>query len=211
MKSHPPSRTRLRVRPSPRYLALLLLPVLAPEYASAAPRPRPSAGLAVRFFPEPPIAYLRHIDPVPLRVRPAPLPPAPWSRTLEPVASEVVDPAATEPGVAEASAISPFEQPTSPAASGLIAEGAPLATTTPAPETLSENPKPGAERDVRPSAPILIDDLRPTVRPEDFLPFFLLPGTHSGDAATTVVVPVPRQAPAPAVQPPSSATFTRSP
>jgi len=208
MNSREPSRTRLRVRPSPRYLALLLLPVLAPEFASAAPRPRPSAGLTVRFFSEPPIAYLRHIDPVPLRVRPAPLPPAPWSKTMSTLPGEVVDSAEIEPVVAEAPATSFFGQPTP--GSGFIAEPTLHAPAT-SPESLTRKPEPGAEPTVRPPAPILIDDLRPTVRPEDFLPFFLLPGTHSGDTATTIVVPVPRQAPAPGTQPPSSATFTRSP
>ena len=51
---------------------------------------------------------------------------------------------------------------------------------------------------------ILSDESTPTVRPEDFLPFFLPP-------AFTPVVPAPREVPAPATLEPSSATYTQTP
>jgi hypothetical protein len=55
----------------------------------------------------------------------------------------------------------------------------------------------------RTPAPILADDIRPRVRPEDFLPYFIYPGQGG-----TVVVPLaPAAAPAPGVLPPSSATY----
>jgi len=56
-----------------------------------------------------------------------------------------------------------------------------------------------------PPPPILPDDLRPQVRPEDFLPFFQPPGGSSGSAPAGVPVP-----PAPAMLPPSSATFMQT-
>ncbi|MEO6875492.1 MAG: hypothetical protein ABI222_11800 [Opitutaceae bacterium] len=49
---------------------------------------------------------------------------------------------------------------------------------------------------------ILPDDLRPQVRPEDFLPFFQIPATQPGDVTLT-----PHGALAPAPQPASSATY----
>jgi hypothetical protein len=51
---------------------------------------------------------------------------------------------------------------------------------------------------------ILSDESTPTVRPEDFLPFFLPP-------TSTPVAPAPREAPAPATLEPSSATYTQTP
>lgn len=60
-------------------------------------------------------------------------------------------------------------------------------------------------------APILPDDTRPTVRPEDFLPYFQIPGSARQPADVTLLVPVPRTAPAPASLPPSSATYTQTP
>ena len=60
-------------------------------------------------------------------------------------------------------------------------------------------------------AAILPDNARPSVRPEDFLPYFQIPGSAQNPADVTLLVPVPRSAPAPAPLPPSSATYTQSP
>ncbi|MGH7945823.1 MAG: hypothetical protein ACREH8_11265 [Opitutaceae bacterium] len=57
---------------------------------------------------------------------------------------------------------------------------------------------------------ILWDDAHPAVRPEDFLPYFQIPGGKQ-PGEVTIVVPVPRSAPAPAPLPPSSATYTQTP
>lgn len=63
----------------------------------------------------------------------------------------------------------------------------------------------------RPAPPaILPDDSRRTLRPEDFLPFFQLPGTARTPADITVLVPGAAAAPAPAPLPPSSATYTQT-
>jgi hypothetical protein len=64
-----------------------------------------------------------------------------------------------------------------------------------------------------PSPPAIIpDDSRPAVRPEDFLPFFQLPGSGSAPAEVRVIVPVPRSVPASAIPlPVSSATYNQTP
>lgn len=54
--------------------------------------------------------------------------------------------------------------------------------------------------------PILVDDVRPRVRPEDFLPFFIFPGNGQGDPNVTVPMTLPTP-PAPGTLPPSSATY----
>lgn len=56
--------------------------------------------------------------------------------------------------------------------------------------------------------PILVDELRPRVRAEDFLPYFQIPAGQEGDV--NLLVPVPRSS-APAALPTSSATYTQSP
>ena len=63
--------------------------------------------------------------------------------------------------------------------------------------TQPEPPKPAP-------VPILQDTVRPQVQAEDFLPFFLIPGS----ARTTGSAPT---APEPGKLPPSSATYTESP
>lgn len=60
-------------------------------------------------------------------------------------------------------------------------------------------------------APILPDDSRPTIRPEDFLPYFQIPGSARTPAEVNVIVPAPKAPPAPGQLPPSSATYTQSP
>ena len=71
-------------------------------------------------------------------------------------------------------------------------------------------PNRGAAK-VRLPAPILPDDSRPSVRPEDFLPYFQFPGSGSNAGGVTVIVPVPPSLPTPASQVPSSATYIQTP
>lgn len=93
---------------------------------------------------------------------------------------------------------------------------APVAPSPPGPgdterSAVRKEPKPGPKPSAAspakaPPPPILPDDLRPQVRPEDFLPFFQPPGGSSG--SVPVGVPVPPGAPA--QLPPSSATFMQT-
>jgi len=209
MNHREPTRTPSRVRPSSRMLALLLLPVLLPEYAVGTPRPRPSAGLPVRVEPEAPSPYLRQVGPVPLRFQLAPPPPAPWPASLAPTDETTV----TGPSPSDATIVTqaslPVQDPTPVAATdeestATVAERGPTSTGG----ASSPPAKAGPERT---PSPILVDELHATVRPEDFLPFFLLPGTKAGEAGTTLMVPVPRQAVPSTPMPPSSATYNRLP
>lgn len=73
----------------------------------------------------------------------------------------------------------------------------------------SINPESSPTPPVRTSRPILPDDVRPQARAEDFLPFFQIPVTQSGDI--NLVVPVPRAPAAASSLPLSSATYTQTP
>ncbi|HEY0967498.1 MAG TPA: hypothetical protein VGD88_08920 [Opitutaceae bacterium] len=198
----------LRLRQASHCLALLLLPALAPGFSRAMPRPRvnpgPDAAVQPRHLPQP---YLRVVGAPPLRFA-ADAPP-PDLVTRPPAAG-------TPPGLAD-------NHETEPAPSlGNLDNSAPeTASTT---EVVDAMPVPSVQpADVAPAsrmpstpapsgpAPILPDDTRPSLRPEDFLPFFQLPGTSGVSADVTVIAPVPRQAPAPPAQPPSSATYRQTP
>jgi hypothetical protein len=87
------------------------------------------------------------------------------------------------------------------------------AATNP-PSTTNAKPSANAAAGEQPAAlrtppPIIPDEVRPRVRPEDFLPFFQIPVSQPGDV--NVVVPAARSAPAPATIPTSSATYTQTP
>ena len=60
-------------------------------------------------------------------------------------------------------------------------------------------------------APILPDEARPTVRAEDFLPFFQIPASSRKPGDVTLLVPGIPTPPAPGTLQPSSATYTQSP
>ena len=59
--------------------------------------------------------------------------------------------------------------------------------------------------------PILPDEIRATVRPEDFLPYFQIPGSARRADDVTLLVPVPRVPNAQGSLPSSSATYTQTP
>lgn len=111
-----------------------------------------------------------------------------------PVAPVKAPPAPPEEPATAAARLRPDEPaPTAPPELTETAGPAPAGThTTPPSSELAPRPRPGP-------APILPDDTRPRVRPEDLLPFFQFPSASSA--------PVPAAAPAPGVLPPSSATF----
>jgi hypothetical protein len=166
--------------------------------------------VALRFIPEPPIAYLRSIDPAPLRFAPEPAPPAPWPEILEPGA---VEPAAPE----AAASADPATQTPAPTPDPTVDPSSPARVPTSAtapeaarPET-SGLPMPASpDTPMREPSPILADELRPTVRPEDFLPYFILPGSSAGEASPALIVPVSAQPSTAPAQPPSSARFIQT-
>lgn len=83
------------------------------------------------------------------------------------------------------------------------------------PAARAPSPKPVAvpESGPRSPAPILHDEIRPAVRPEDFLPYFLFPGSATrGAGEIKVVVPAATPPTAPAgSMPASSATYSKTP
>lgn len=178
----------------------LLLPAVAPETLRAAVRVRVELGVPAERSSTESSGYLPTLGAPPLRF--AALPPP--DLVSRPAAAAPPRPAMTmtESSVAMANAA---------AAQSAALNGATQATT-PAPEAGGEQaaPSPSAEKPA-PSA-ILPDELRPQVRPEDFLPFFQIPGSATQPGDVTLVVPVPRKASAPASEtlPQSSATYTQT-
>jgi hypothetical protein len=171
-----------------RCLSLLLVPALALEEGRAGPRLRN----AMRSCAEP-APYLPILGAQPLRIEEAPPPPDLTSR-----------PAAGAPPV-------PALSPTESAVAAANADAAhPVTsttgeTTTPAADATDKAtdvahviaPPPAAPKT---PPPILPDTTHPTVRPEDFLPYFQIPGTgHSAP-----------DAPVPGTIPQSSATYIQS-
>lgn len=174
-------------------LSLLLLSALALHGAHALP-PSVSLRVVVSRCAEP-IPYLPATGAPPLRFQePATLPGA-----VRPPVITAEIPAATSGDV-------------SPAPASIATPGTAVSSPETAP-TVSDDQRPNdpTRRPAKAPSPILPDDARPTVRPEDFLPYFQIPGTarHAGDV--TLMVPVPSATPAPGTLPPSSATYTQTP
>lgn len=179
-------------------LSLLLLPALAPDGAHALPRsPTPAAGSGRRTDPQP---YLPAMGAPLLRFQEAAPPP---DLVTRPAAAAPPTPALTptESSVAQANAAA--------ARSTTVNEAPPLPPATPpVTETTSTKPVPPPAKT---PTPILPDSTRPSVRPEDFLPYFQIPGSAQTPSDVTLLVPAPKTPPAPAPLPPSSATFRQTP
>lgn len=175
------------------YVALLLLPVLDATNTHATGRVR-GLGRIGPSAPEGSTPYLLALGPPPMRFQEY-TPPPDLSAHL---------PAGAPP-------IPSGVSPNNPASADVIL---PIAETPPAPPSAAMKPeaRDGAGRPKRatPSA-IIPDDTRAPVRPEDFLPFFQIPGTAKGPAEVSVIVPVSGTAPQPAPAPSSSATYTQTP
>jgi hypothetical protein len=160
-------------------LSLWLLPAVLAPAASPGFAP-PFAGSGSR-------PYLAVLGTMPLRVAEAAPPPDLSSRPSQaapprPDQETASDPAPIDEVKAEPSSLTP-----------------PAADLTPATPTRESAPQPA-----RTPPPILVDDSRPRVRPEDFLPFFIFPGHGESNVIVPVTAPAP---PAPGTLPPSSATY----
>ena len=183
-------------------LSLLLISALAPEGVFAQPRQRPTPGQSpdmqeveqTPYLPYvgAPLLRFQEVAPPPdLVTRPAPAgPPTP---TLSPTESSV----AMENAAAPRSTASSL-QPRPPEAP------APEAAVKPE----AKAPPPAPVKSTPPA--ILPDDTHPPVRPEDFLPYFQIPGSATQPEDVNLLLPAPRTPPAPAPLPPSSATYTQS-
>ena len=181
----PTPRESLRVF---RSVAVLLLPVLGVDNAQAAGRSRSSNPVRTPVA-EGSVPYLLALGPPPLRFQ------------------EYVPPPEVSPRL-------PAGGPTtsaSPATSHTSDVILPASDTDPTPAAKNE-PKdnPAAPKKPGPAA-IIPDDTRPQVRPEDFLPFFQIPGSGRGPVEVNVLAPIPSGVPSPAPLQPSSATYTQTP
>lgn len=121
--------------------------------------------------------YLSVIGPPPLRF-------------MEPASA--LSPATQPPGAASAATSKPDVTAAPPTGS----EASPKAPASPPESTTLKAGQPAGPDSTEPT--IIPDDMRPRVRPEEFLPFFQLPGSGAPNA------PVPN---APDKLPPSSATY----
>jgi len=177
-------------------LSLLLLPAMAPDGVHALPRSNPQKPASDRRTD--PIPYLPVTGAPPLRFQEAAPPP---DLVTRPVAAAPPTPALTptETSVAQANAEA--------ARSAAISEGPSTATPTATP---SSGPKPFAPATKTPPA-ILPDNARPAVHPEDFLPYFQIPGAAQSPTDVTLLVPASKPPPAPAPLPPSSAAYRQTP
>lgn len=197
----PPHRP-VDLRRALQRLSLLLLPAFAPHamYAVTHSNLTSRASQAVGPVEAPP--YLPALGPPPLR----------FQEEAPPPPDLVTRPAAGAPPVP---ALSPTES--SVALANAAAAGRSLSAIArgqdEAPVTeLEPVQDPKAAKKPAP-APILRDEFHNEVRPEDFLPFFQVPGTPrpSDDAPPAAPEPPrPAAAPTPAPLPPSTATYTQS-
>jgi len=166
-------------------LALCLLPVVAASAPSFAPGTTPANSprpyLAV--LGPPPLRFADAIPPPDLSVRPAVgAPPVPTGESTGTPVTDITETPAETPGTATLPAHAPDAS---------------------VPESTA--PLPSSPETGRTPAPILVDDTRPRVKTEDFLPFFVFPAQGG---APQVVVPASAVAPAPGTAlPASSATY----
>lgn len=173
-------------------LALLLLPLLSGDPASARPLHPHQAGLTQHknylvALGAPPLRFQEPAPSAALAIRP-PIPGA----ARPPESDEVETPAAPLTSMSQESS-----DPASPSSLSLDHE--------------IDEPTDSENSHVVPARsplPILPDEMRPQARPEDFLPFFQIPAAHPDDV--TVFVPVARTPATPSSLPTSSATYRQT-
>ena len=197
MNHREPTHLPAGVRRALHCLSLLLVPAMAPERVHAMPRSRPlGSGPNLRNAGSTP--YLPPFGSPALRFQEAP--PRPNLASVPP------------PG-----AVTPPSLPPAEASVALAnAAAAQSAASEPAEASSSTN-KPSDQNVSTPNVPaksppaILPDAARPSVRPEDFLPYFQIPGSARQPSDVTLLVPAAPSAPTPNAIPPSSATYTQTP
>jgi hypothetical protein len=162
-----------------RCLSLLIVPALALDESHATPGER--TGIRVNAEP---IPYLPVLGSPSLRIEEAPPPP---DLVTRPASAAPPVPAATPAEASVAAANINAARSTT-----VATEEAPTESKA-EPSAISPGPAPAAKT---PPA-ILPDTTRPVIHPEDFLPYFQIPGSSS--------------APTPGPLPPSSATYTQTP
>ncbi len=179
-------------------LLLVLLPATATDNAFALSRIRPP-GSGPELHHAGAIPYLSTVGAPPLRFRsppPIPTPSVPLESHLPPPPRDASEDVTTLPN----------ERPTPSDSSAASNPEINPSTGEPA------NFQPLLPGPIKEPQPIMRDSLTPTIRAEDFLPFFQIPGAGRASADVTLLVPVAPAAPAaPASIPPSSATYRQTP
>ena len=179
-------------------LLLVVLPVTATDNAFALTRIRPP-GSGPELHNAGVIPYLSTVGAPPLRFRSPPLPPAPAIPLDASPSILFQDPSEDATTFVKDETVQSDPSAPSHPVDGPPKEEPPNSQAQPP----SQNPDP---------QPILRDSLAPTIRPEDFLPFFQIPGSARESADVTVIAPVAPAAPAaPSTIPPSSATYRQTP
>lgn len=184
-------------------LSLLLLPALAPKGVYALPRPRPTPGPSVDVREMEATPYLPLVGSPPLRFQELAPPP---DLVTRPASAGPPTPALTPTESSVALQNAAAAHSTAAAIRAPDESSAPVAVKPPEPSKVSPPPAPAK---ATPPA-ILPDDTHANVRPEDFLPYFQIPGSATQPGDVNLLMPSARTAPAPAPLPPSSATYTQS-
>lgn len=174
-------------------LSLALLQVMASADATALPQTRPLGSGPERLHVGSP-PYLTAVGPCALRFQ-TPAPP-PAIREIIPITAMPAAASEDTATVASNEAAHPGTEHAPPGPS-VATESAASAPSTGVP---AKSPQ-----------PILRDNITPTVRAEDFLPYFQIPGSAQNPSDVTLLVPAAPSAPAPAAIPPSSATYRQTP
>lgn len=183
-----------------RCLSLLLVPALAPDAAPAMSRPRHAFGQGVGAHGGDSLPYLAMVGAPPLRFEKS-APPSDLGTRPAAAAPPLPSFSLTESAVALANAAA-ARSTTATTRGEDEAPVTELPAAASAASPLPPKPTPRA---------ILPDDTRPKVRPEDFLPYFQIPGSARSANEVNVIMPANAfPSPAPATLPPSTATYTQS-
>lgn len=200
MNHREPPHLSAGARRALRSLSLLLLPALTSEIAPALARQQTVAGQEQDAPRSASLPYLTVVGAPALRFQRSTPPP-----------DLVTRPAAAAPPVPPLTPTEATVALANAAAAQSAARTARAHDEVPVTEIKVETPPPAAPAKPTPKA-ILPDDARPAVRPEDFLPYFQVPGSARQTGEVNVVVPVPAPANNGSIPvAPSTATYTQSP
>jgi hypothetical protein len=199
MNQREPSQSPAGTRRATHCLSLLLLTTMAPISVHAFPRPLHFVAVVSRSVA--PMSYLPATGAPPLRFQ-------------EPAAIALASSVGGAESTAATSPANASPTPSSASATGpdIVSPG--LTTAAANNDQRGPNQSPTSDPSQQPArtpAPILPDDARPAVRPEDFLPYFQIPGSAQHPSDVTLLVPAPKAAPAPVRLPASSATYRQTP
>lgn len=189
MNHREPTHLPIGVRRALRCLSVLLIPAMTLEQAQA--------GNRVRIARHEPLGYLPVLGSPSLRIEEAPPPP---DLVTRPPAAAPPIPSATpeESSVAQANSEAARSTVLPPEEDSGAQDNEPTAGPPAAPA-------------IKTPPPILPDTTRPIIRPEDFLPYFQIPGSARNAGDVNLLVPGAQSAPTPPPIPNSSATYRQSP